>query len=85
MAATSTARRGMDPSITGSIALGGGASAGATAEGVAPETMSWVDRPTPTGQVQQNGGGVPTIRAARCNILLSVTVILTLLSVYPGA
>ena len=85
MAATSAASGEMDPFITGSIARGGSASEGATAGGVAPETMSWVDRPTPTGQVQQNSSGVPTIRAARCNSLLSVTVILTLLSVFHGA
>lgn len=85
MAATATATRGMDPSITGSIAGGGSASVGATAGGVAPETMSWVDRPTPTGQVQLNGGGLLTIRAARCNILLTTTVILTLLFVFHGA
>lgn len=85
MAATSTATRGMDPSITGSIAGEGSASVGAAAGGIAPETMSWVDRPTPTGQVQLNGGGVLTINAARRNVLLTTTVILTLLSVFQRA
>jgi hypothetical protein len=86
-AVTSTATGGLDPSIiTGSsIVRGVGASVGGTAAGVAPETMSWVDRPSSTGQAQQSGGGVRTIRAARYNFLLSVTVILTLLSVYHGA
>lgn len=84
IAATSTVGRGTNPPITGSMAGGGGASVGATVGGVAPETMSFVDRPTAVGQVQQNDGGVPTIRAARFNVLLLVTVLLILLSVFHG-
>ena len=57
-----------------------GATEGATAGGMAPETVAWVDRPTATGQAQV-GGGAPTIGAARYNALLLVTVVLALLSI----
>lgn len=77
--ATATAGSGVG-STAGSV-TGAGAGAGAVASGVAPETMTWVDRPISTGQAQQNGGA-PTVRATRYKALSSVAVILALLSVF---
>ncbi|KAF7511509.1 hypothetical protein GJ744_004097 [Endocarpon pusillum] len=76
-----------DGVLPGSI-TGAGASEGATAVGgVAPETMSFVDRPTATagGQPRQEGGEVPpTVRVAKRNALWSVTAVLALMSVLHG-
>jgi hypothetical protein len=79
--ATATATAGSGVGSTAGSITGAGAGAGAVASGVAPETMTWVDRPISTGQAQQNGGA-PTVRAARYKALSSVAVILALLSVF---
>jgi len=62
----------------------GDAGPAATASGVPPETMNWVDRPTATGQTQE-GRGVPTIGGARYNALVLVMVVLAVLAFFHSA
>lgn len=82
--ASSAARsEGVRGSALGSITREGASDSGATAStGVAPETMTWVERPTSIGQAQQGGGGTTTVGAAKFNALLLLTAVLALLSVF---
>lgn len=60
-----------------------GATQGATASSIAPETTSWVERPSSTEQPQQ-GSGISHHRAVKYNAMLSATVFLALSLVFSG-
>jgi hypothetical protein len=69
--------------VTSATSTAASAGQGATTSPVVPETTAWVDRPSSTGQAQQNGG-ISTTRAVRQKALLSITVVLALSSIFCG-